>query len=216
MLHIYNSLTRRKEAFTPIEPGKIRLYACGVTVYDYFHIGNARMLVVFDTIVRYLRAAGYQVTYVRNITDVDDKIIQRAQSDGVDVGVITERFIQAMHEDTTRLGMLAPDVEPRATESIDDIITLIQTLLDKGLAYLADGDDALPWTRAGLRHRLGVAGPCGPHRRRVGRGNSLCQRLLCGVHRQRDRDERRADLRRRDGGRGRRAVARDANGAARA
>ncbi len=141
MLQIYNSLTRQKEPFTPIEPAKVRMYVCGMTVYDYCHLGHARVLVVFDVVVRYLRACGYQVIYVRNITDIDDKIIQRAIQNGEEFGVLTSRFIQAMHEDCAALGVLPPDKEPRATQSIDDIIAMITTLVDKGYAYAAGNGD---------------------------------------------------------------------------
>ncbi len=141
MLQIYNSLTRQKELFTPIEPGKVRMYVCGMTVYDYCHLGHARVLVAFDVAVRYLRACGYQVTYVRNITDIDDKIIQRAVQNGEDFNTLTARFIQAMHEDSAALGVLPPDIEPRATQSIDDIVAMIATLMDKGFAYAAGNGD---------------------------------------------------------------------------
>jgi len=141
MLTIYNTLTKRKESFTPIEPGKIRIYVCGMTVYDYCHIGHARVMVVFDVVVRYLRALGYQVTYVRNITDIDDKIIQRAREQGTEVHALTEHFIQAMYEDTQALGVLPPDQEPRATHCIAQIITMIQQLLDNGYAYITDNGD---------------------------------------------------------------------------
>ncbi len=141
MLQIYNSLTRKKEVFTPIEAGKVRLYVCGMTVYDYCHVGHARVMVVFDVVVRYLRALGYQVTYVRNITDIDDKIIRRAQENGEDYRVLTERFIQAMHTDAAALGVQPPTVEPRATESIAAMQALIRTLLEKGFAYLAETGD---------------------------------------------------------------------------
>ncbi len=141
MITIYNSLTKQKEILTPIEPGKIGLYVCGMTVYDYCHLGHARVMVVFDMVVRYLRSVGFSVTYVRNITDIDDKIIQRANENGEDFHELTARFIQAMHEDSEALGVLAPDQEPRASESIADIIAMIQTLLDKDHAYIADSGD---------------------------------------------------------------------------
>jgi len=138
---IYNSLTRRKEVFVPIEPGKVRMYVCGMTVYDYCHIGHARVMVVFDVIVRTLRAAGYDVTYVRNITDIDDKIIQRANERHEDFRSLTERYIEAMHEDAAALGVLPPDVEPRATAFMGDIIALIEKLIARGHAYVADNGD---------------------------------------------------------------------------
>ncbi len=141
MLHIHNSLTRKKQEFVPIAAGKVRMYVCGMTVYDYCHVGHARVMVVFDVVVRYLRAQGYEVTYVRNITDVDDKIIHRAQEAGEDFHALTERFIQAMHEDTQALGILPPNVEPKATESMAAIVDMVQVLLDKGYAYKADNGD---------------------------------------------------------------------------
>ncbi|CAI8744287.1 cysteine--tRNA ligase [Methylocaldum szegediense] len=141
MLKIYNSLTGRKEVFTPIEPGKVRLYVCGMTVYDYCHLGHARVMVVFDMVVRYLRYLGYEVTYVRNITDIDDKIIKRANENGESIAALTARFIDAMHEDERALGVLPPDIEPRATESIDDMVAMIQSLIDRGYAYIGDNGD---------------------------------------------------------------------------
>ncbi len=141
MLKLFNSLSRSKETFVPIEAGKVRLYVCGMTVYDYCHLGHARVLVVFDIIVRHLRSLGYAVTYVRNITDIDDKIIARAAENGEPIEALTERFICAMHEDADALGVLRPDAEPRATDSMDDILAMIRTLIDKGFAYLgANGD----------------------------------------------------------------------------
>ncbi|MDQ2696279.1 MAG: cysteine--tRNA ligase [Pseudomonadota bacterium] len=141
MLHIYNSLTRRKEPFVPIEPGRVRMYVCGMTVYDYCHIGHARVMVVFDAVVRYLRWHGYAVTYVRNITDVDDKIIRRAAENREDMAALTARFVQAMHEDAAALGVAPPDREPRATQAIAAIVALIRALLDKGFAYQGDSGD---------------------------------------------------------------------------
>ena len=141
MLQIYNSLTRKKETFVPIEPGKVRMYVCGMTVYDLCHLGHARVLVVFDVVVRHLRALGYEVTYVRNITDIDDKIIQRANENGEPIEALTGRFITAMHEDAAALGVLPPDLEPRATTSMDEIIAMIRTLVEKGYAYAADNGD---------------------------------------------------------------------------
>lgn len=141
MLQIYNSLTSRKEPLRPITPGQVRMYVCGMTVYDYCHLGHARAMVVFDMVARYLRAQGLGVTYVRNITDVDDKIIQRAAELGVTEDELTERFIAAMNEDAAALGVQPPDLEPRATQSIDDIIAMVQTLIDKGFAYAADNGD---------------------------------------------------------------------------
>ena len=141
MLQIYNSLTRQKEVFRPIEPGKVRLYVCGMTVYDYCHLGHARVLVVFDIVYRYLRHIGFDVTYIRNITDIDDKIIQRANDNGEPIGALTDRFIAAMHEDAALLGVLPPSDEPRATAHIGEIQAMVQALLDKGLAYAADNGD---------------------------------------------------------------------------
>ncbi len=141
MLHIYNTLTNSKTIFTPIEPGKIRMYVCGVTVYDLCHIGHARVMVAFDVITRYLRARGWDVDYVRNITDVDDKIIRRAAENDETVDQLTARMIAAMHEDEARLNVLRPDQEPRATAHIGDIIDMVQTLIDKGFAYAADNGD---------------------------------------------------------------------------
>lgn len=141
MLSIYNTLSRRKEIFKPLQPGKIKIYVCGMTVYDYCHVGHARVMVVFDTVVRYLRHAGYEVTYVRNVTDIDDKIIQRAQANGEDIYALTTRFIQAMHEDSEALGVLPPDIEPKATDSLELIANMVQKLLDKGHAYIADNGD---------------------------------------------------------------------------
>ncbi|MCL5800937.1 MAG: cysteine--tRNA ligase [Gammaproteobacteria bacterium] len=141
MLHIHNSLTKTKEPFIPIEPGKVRLYVCGMTVYDYCHLGHARVLVVFDTVVRYLRALGYQVTYVRNITDIDDKIIRRAHENHETIGALTARFIQAMNEDADKLGVLRPDHEPRATEHIGEIVAMIGSLMAKDYAYQAGNGD---------------------------------------------------------------------------
>lgn len=137
MLKIHNSLTRKKEIFKPIEPGKVKMYVCGMTVYDLCHLGHARVLVVFDIVTRYLRHSGFDVIYVRNITDIDDKIINRANENGEDFNVLTGRFIDAMHEDAAELGVLPPDEEPRATGSMQDIINMVQILIDKGHAYAA-------------------------------------------------------------------------------
>ncbi|MDN5849710.1 MAG: cysteine--tRNA ligase [Nitrococcus sp.] len=143
MLTIYNSLTNRKEPLRPIESGRVRMYVCGMTVYDYCHLGHARAMVVFDTVVRYLRAAGYRVDYVRNITDVDDKIIRRAAELDEPVSALTERFIAAMHEDTAALGCLPPDAEPRATAYMDAIIAMIERLIERGYAYQAADDGSI-------------------------------------------------------------------------
>jgi cysteinyl-tRNA synthetase len=141
MLQIYNSLTRRKEPFTPLEPGRARLYVCGMTVYDYCHLGHARVLVVFDMVYRYLQAIGLEVTYVRNITDIDDKIIARAAEQKVSIAELTERFIAAMHEDAARLGVLPPTQEPRATAHLGEIIAMVERLIERGHAYQADNGD---------------------------------------------------------------------------
>jgi cysteinyl-tRNA synthetase len=141
MLQIHNSLTRRKADFVPLEPGKVRMYVCGMTVYDFCHLGHARVMVVFDVVYRYLRHLGYEVTYVRNITDIDDKIINRANERGETFADLTARFIQAMHEDAVALGVLPPSAEPRATGHIGEILTMIQSLIAKGHAYTADNGD---------------------------------------------------------------------------
>ena len=141
MLNIYNSLTRRKEDFVPIEPGRVRMYVCGMTVYDDCHLGHARMLLAFDMVFRWLMASGYDVTYVRNITDVDDKIIARAAQNGEPIGALTERMIASLHRDTARLLMLPPTYEPRATEHVPGMVRLIETLVAKGLAYPAANGD---------------------------------------------------------------------------
>ncbi len=141
MLQIHNSLTKCKEPFAPIEPGHVRMYVCGMTVYDYCHLGHARVMVFFDTVVRYLRACGLCVTYVRNITDIDDKIIKRAHENGESIDALTARYIAAMYQDTAPLGVLPPDVEPRATEHIAEIQQMIGALLARAHAYRgANGD----------------------------------------------------------------------------
>ena len=140
-MHIYNTLTRRKEPFTPLEAGKVSMYVCGMTVYDYCHLGHARVMVAFDVITRYLRERGYDVNYVRNITDIDDKILKRADENGESITALTERMIAAMHEDEARLFVLPPTHEPRATGHIDDIVAMIETLIEKGFAYAADNGD---------------------------------------------------------------------------
>lgn len=126
MLQIYNSLTRQKAPFQSIEPGRVRMYVCGMTVYDYCHLGHARVLVVFDVVYRTLRARGYDVTYIRNITDIDDKIIRRANENGEPYQALTARFIQAMREDAAALGVLPPTAEPCATAHLDTIIAMVQ------------------------------------------------------------------------------------------
>ena len=140
-IKIYNSLTGCKETFLPESAGDVRMYVCGMTVYDYCHLGHARVMVAFDVITRYLRERGYGVTYVRNITDVDDKIFNRANENGEDYTVLTQRFIDAMHEDERALQVLPPDQEPRATDHIETILAMISTLIEKGYAYAADNGD---------------------------------------------------------------------------
>jgi cysteinyl-tRNA synthetase len=140
-IKIFNSLTGDKETFVPLEEGKVRMYVCGMTVYDYCHLGHARVMVVFDVVTRYLRHLGYEVTYVRNITDIDDKIIRRANENGEPIQELTSRFISIMHEDAAALGVLEPDLEPRATSSMDDIIDMIRTLMEKGYAYAGGNGD---------------------------------------------------------------------------
>lgn len=139
-IQIYNTLTRKKEPFIPLEEGKVKMYVCGPTVYNYIHIGNARPVIVFDTVRRYLQYRGYDVNYVSNFTDVDDKIINTAKELGEEVGELTERFINAYFEDVGALGCSKADAHPRVTEHIDDIIAFIEVLVDKGFAYEAKGD----------------------------------------------------------------------------
>ena len=141
MLSIYNTLSRNKEVFTPIEPGKVRMYVCGMTVYDFCHLGHARVMVVFDMVTRWLRASGLDVTYVRNITDIDDKIIRRAAENGEPIRALTDRFIAAMNEDAAALDVLPPDHEPRATDYVPHMQSLIARLEQKGLAYVAANRD---------------------------------------------------------------------------
>ena len=141
MLKIYNSLTRAKENFVPILPGKIGMYVCGMTVYDYCHLGHARVMVVFDLAKRWLCASGFDVTYVRNVTDIDDKIIRRAAENREPIDALTGRFIRAMDEDAAALGVLKPDLEPRATENVPQMLDLIGQLVKKGVAYQAGNGD---------------------------------------------------------------------------
>ncbi|HIF9429638.1 cysteine--tRNA ligase [Photobacterium damselae] len=143
MLKIYNSLTRQKEEFKPIHPGKVGMYVCGVTIYDLCHIGHGRTFVSFDVVSRYLRYLGYDLTFVRNITDIDDKIIKRAAENGETCDSLTERLIGEMHADFDALGMKRPDVEPRATAFIREIITLCERLIERGFAYVADNGDVM-------------------------------------------------------------------------
>ena len=141
MLRIYNSLTNQKETFKSIVEGEVKLYVCGMTVYDYCHLGHARVLVAFDVVYRFLKARGYDVTYVRNITDIDDKIIARANENNEEFLALTERFIDAMHEDERALGVLPPSFEPKATDNIPQIIAMIETLIEKGHAYQGSTGD---------------------------------------------------------------------------
>ena len=137
---LYNTLTRRKDALAPRDEGKVALYVCGPTVYDYSHIGHARAYVFFDVLFRFLRSLGYEVTYVRNVTDLDDKLIRKAAEEGVEVREVAARYTDAFHEDMTRLGTLPPTIEPKATEHIADMHGLIEALLKNGIAYVLDGD----------------------------------------------------------------------------
>ena len=141
MLQIYNSLTRKKEPFQPIDENHVRMYVCGMTVYDFCHIGHARTVTAFDVVARYLRAKGYNLTYVRNVTDIDDKIIKRAIESNETIDVLTDRMIAAMREDFARLGNLPPDQEPRATEYVQGMIEMIGGLIEKGFAYAPGNGD---------------------------------------------------------------------------
>jgi len=140
MLRVYNTLTDGKEEFQPIRDGEVKMYACGVTVYDHSHIGHARGAVVFDMVRRYLAYRGFSVTYVRNFTDIDDKIIRRAHEEGVPAEEIAERYIEEYQKDMAALGVERADIEPRATEHIPEIIGLVKRLVEKGYAYEAGGD----------------------------------------------------------------------------
>ncbi|PHQ91166.1 MAG: cysteine--tRNA ligase [Idiomarina sp.] len=142
-LTVFNTLTRKKQLFEPIQPGHVGIYVCGVTTYDYCHIGHARTYVAFDIVVRYLRKLGYSVKYVRNITDLDDKIIKRAAENGEDFHQVTERFIREMHKDFDALNLVRPDIEPRVTSHMDEIIHMIERLIENGNAYEAGNGDVL-------------------------------------------------------------------------
>ena len=141
MLSVYNTLNNKKEIFKSIEPDKVKMYVCGMTVYDFCHIGHARVLIVFDMITRWLRESGYEVHYVRNITDIDDKIIKKAFDENVDYSVITENFIKEMNYDAAQLGVISPSLEPKATDHIDEMIEMIDGLINKGFAYKAENND---------------------------------------------------------------------------
>jgi len=141
MLKIYNTLAREKQTFKPIVAGKVSMYVCGMTVYDFCHLGHARVMVVFDMVSRWLRASGYDVTYVRNITDIDDKIIKRAHENNETIAQLTQRFIDAMDEDSAKLGVIRPDIEPKATEFVDGMLGMIAALVEKGFAYPATNGD---------------------------------------------------------------------------
>ncbi|HWZ64192.1 MAG TPA: cysteine--tRNA ligase [Steroidobacteraceae bacterium] len=155
MIRIHDSLSGEKQELRPIETGRLRMYVCGLTVYDYVHIGHARMLTVFDMVSRYLRHRGFHLTYVRNITDIDDKIIRRAADNGETIEALTARFIAAMHEDCARLGILPPDAEPRATQYVPQIIAMVEQLIAHGYAYVAaDGDVLYSVTRFAPYGRL--------------------------------------------------------------
>jgi cysteinyl-tRNA synthetase len=141
MLKIFNSISKQKEIFVPLTPNQVKMYVCGVTVYDHCHLGHARCMVVFDMMARYFRHLGYQLTFVRNITDIDDKIINKAAKEDVNYLDISTRYAQSMHEDARALGIIGPDLEPKATEHIEDMLDMIQTLIALGHAYLADNGD---------------------------------------------------------------------------
>ena len=141
MIKLFNSLSKKKEIFKAIEPGKVKMYVCGMTVYDFCHLGHARVLIVFDLINRWFKVSGYDVIYVRNITDIDDKIIARAAEQGIPFGDLTQKFIDEMNTDAHTLGVISPDIEPRATESIGAMIAMIQTLLEKNFAYIGANND---------------------------------------------------------------------------
>lgn len=139
-IQIFNTLSRQKEPFIPLEPGKVKMYVCGPTVYNYIHIGNARPAIVFDTVRRYLEYRGFDVNFVSNFTDVDDKLIKAANQLGEDVPTIADRFISAYFEDVEALGCKRATVHPRVTDNIDTIVTFIETLIEKGYAYESEGD----------------------------------------------------------------------------
>ena len=139
-MKIYNTLTRKKEEFVPIEPGKVKMYVCGPTVYNYFHIGNARPFVVFDTLRKYLEYQGYKVKYVQNFTDVDDKIINRAREEGITAPEVSEKYIEEYYKDAAALNVKKATVHPQVSKTIPDIIQFVEDLIEKGYAYEVDGD----------------------------------------------------------------------------
>ena len=140
-LRIYNTLSREIEQFSPLVPGHVRMYVCGMTIYDFCHIGHARMMMAFDVVQRWLKASGLKVTYVRNITDIDDKIIRRSLERGISIRALTDEMITAMHQDIGALGIETPTVEPRATDYVPQMLQIINTLEQKGLAYRASSGD---------------------------------------------------------------------------
>ena len=150
MLKLYNTLSRSKQDFKPITDKKVTMYVCGMTVYDFCHLGHARVMVVFDMVARWFRASGYEVTYVRNITDIDDKIIKRANENNESIQSLTQRFITAMDEDSAKLGIIRPDIEPRATEHVQGMLDMISQLIAKGFAYQADNGDVFYKVRSFL------------------------------------------------------------------
>ena len=139
-MKLYNTLTRTKEDFEPMTPGKVKMYCCGPTVYNLFHIGNARSFVIFDTLRRYLEYRGFQVTFIQNFTDIDDKIIKRANEEQISCQQVSEKYIREYFIDAHGLGIQDATIHPKATENIEEIIDLVKTLENKGLAYMAGGD----------------------------------------------------------------------------
>ena len=138
IMYIFNTLTRQKEKFEPIEEGKVKIYACGPTVYNYFHLGNARPFITFDTLRRYLEYKGYEVTFVQNFTDIDDKMITRAQEDGITVRALADKYIEEYYKDARGLNIEEASYHPRATETIDEIVRFVGELVDKGFAYVGN------------------------------------------------------------------------------
>ena len=185
-MKIYNTLTRKKEEFVPIEEGKVKMYVCGPTVYNYFHIGNARPFVVFDTMRKYLEYRGYKVKYVQNFTDVDDKIINRAKEEGVSAGEISEKYIAEYFKDAAALNVKKATVHPKVTETMDDIIQFVQDLIDKGYAYESDGDVYYRARKMCIRDRIMTREDM-PVETRIGSGFDVHKMtdgrkmILCGV-----------------------------------